>query len=513
MKSCLLPGIAGLAAMAAAACSTGKAGRGEKPNIIFILADDLGYNDLSCYGQKIIETPNLDSLASKGIRFTRYYSGSPVSAPSRCVLLTGLHSGHGFIRGNHEWPERGDVWNFSKMEEDPRLEGQFPIPANTLTIGSVLKKTGYMTACIGKWGLGAPFSEGSPDVQGFDLFYGYYCQRQAHTYFPSHLWRNREKVGLRNVFVTPHSKELDGTGDPEDNKSYARYRQKDYSPDLMISEAIRFIRSARDKPFFLYYTPTLPHVPLQGPEEMVERYHRKIGEEKPYTGDRGYFPCRYPMATYAAMVSALDLQVGILVRELRRQGMLDNTLIIFSSDNGPVTTGGASSEFFGNALPFNEAPDRLKGTVFEGGIRVPLIISWQGTIRPGVSDHLCAAWDFFPTLCEAAGTRVPRGLDGISLLPLLSGREVQKEHPFLYWEFPEQAGQQAVRTGNWKGIRDSTKTGNMRIRLFNLENDLREENDVAAGNPEVVSRIEAIMAAEHQRPQISRFDIFPGSSR
>lgn len=266
MNRYLLPGLAGIAALTAGGCVSRKADI-KKPNIIFILADDLGYSDTGCYGQRITETPNIDSLAARGIRFTQYYSGSPVSAPSRCVTLTGLHSGHSFIRGNHEWAERGDVWDFSSMEKDPRLEGQYPIPASSITFSSVLQKAGYTTACIGKWGLGAPFSEGAPGRQGFDLFYGYNCQRQAHTYYPTHLWKNEEKVMLRNFFVAPHTKELDGDHDPMKPENYSRYNQKDYSPDLMIIEAIKFIRASKGTPFFLYYTTTIPHVPLQAPSE------------------------------------------------------------------------------------------------------------------------------------------------------------------------------------------------------------------------------------------------------
>jgi arylsulfatase A-like enzyme len=503
MRSFLIPGLAGLAAVTVTACSE----KAEKPNIIFILGDDLGYNDAGCYGQKIIETPNIDSLALRGIRFTQYYSGSPVSAPSRCVLLTGKHTGHSYIRGNHEWAERGDVWNFSKMEQDPSLEGQYPLKSGTVTFSRLLQQNGYRTACIGKWGLGAPHSEGSPERQGFDLFFGYNCQRQAHTYYPTHLWRNEEIVRLNNDFVAPHTKILDGN--PDDAASYARYTGKQYSPALMLDEAVSFIRSAKEKPFFLYFTTTIPHVPLQAPAEWVEKYRRKTGDEKPYTGDKEYFPCRYPMATYAAMVSYLDYQVGVIVNELRRSGIYDNTVIIFASDNGPVTTGGANSEFFGNAIPFNESPDRLKGSVYEGGVHVPLIISWPRQIKnPSVSDLTCAAWDIFPTICDITSCAVPGGLDGISILPTLVQKGNQLQHEFLYWEFPEKRGQQAVRMHEWKGIRDSTHDGNRRIRLYNLVSDIREESDIANENPEIVKKIESLMESEHVKPEVNRFDIF-----
>ena len=510
MKIGLITGIAGAVTVTVTGCNGGKTAVEKKPNIIFIIADDLGYNDLGCYGQKIIETPNIDALATGGIRFTNYYSGSPVSAPSRCVLLTGKHTGHSFIRGNHEWPERGDVWNFEMMEADPRLEGQYPIPAESVTFSKMLKSAGYTTGCIGKWGLGAPMTDGVPNKQGFDFFFGYNCQRQAHTYYPAHLWKNEEIVKLENPFVIPRTTELDGDKDPYKEESYARYNLKDYAPALMLDEALSFIRTSKDKPFFLHFTTVIPHVPLQAPKEWVDKYRAKIGDEEPYPGNRGYFPCRYPMATYAAMVGYLDYQVGRLVEELKKQGIYENTVIFFTSDNGPVTTGGAVSQFFENARPFNEDSDKLKGSVYEGGIHVPMIISWPGKIKKAaVSDHICAAWDFFPTFCDISGSELPDGLDGLSLYPTMTGKGKQKKHEYLYWEYPERRGQQAVRLDDWKGIRDSTRDGNMKIKLFNLNNDIAEKNDIAGEFPEVVKRIEEIMIKEHENPVVERFNIFP----
>jgi arylsulfatase A-like enzyme len=509
MKSHIFTWITGITAVTLAGCSGEKGIINKKPNIIFILADDLGYNDLTCYGQKIIETPYIDSLAANGIRFTQYYCGSPVSAPSRCVLLTGRHTGHSFIRGNHEWPERGDVWNFTKVEEDPSLEGQYPLPAGTVTFSKLLQGEGYKTACIGKWGLGAPFSEGAPGKQGFDLFFGYNCQRQAHTYYPLHLWRNEDKVKLDNEFIIPHTRTLDGDGDPEKSGSYTKYRQKQYAPELMMNEALSFIQSAKDKPFFLYFTTTIPHVPLQVPQEWVDKYRQKIGDEKPYLGDKGYFPCQYPMATYTAMVSYLDFQIGRIIDKLKEMGIYKNTIIIFSSDNGPVTTGGSVSSYFENAKPFNQSPDRLKGSVYEGGIHVPLIISWPARIiKPSVSNLVCAAWDIFPTLCDIPGLDYPEGLDGVSLLPTVTGKGKQANHEYLYWEYPEKRGQQAVRMGMWKGVRDSTRDGNEKIRLYNLGNDISEDLDVSGKYPEMVKQIGDIMIREHQQPAVHRFDIF-----
>ena len=509
MKSLLITGLAGAVTLSFTGCTNKSSSQVKKPNIIFILADDLGYNDLGCYGQKIIETPNIDALTTSGVRFINYYSGSPVSAPSRCVLLTGKHSGHSFIRGNHEWPERGDVWDYYKMEENPALEGQYPIPAQTVTFSKVLKEMGYKTGCVGKWGLGAPLTEGVPNKQGFDFFFGYNCQRQAHTFYPQHLWRNEEIVKLNNEFIVPRTRELDGDGDPNKSESYARYSLKDYAPELMLDEALDFIRSSKGEPFFLHFTTIIPHVPLQAPGEWVEKYRAKIGEEKPYLGDRGYFPCQYPMATYAAMVSYLDYQVGRLIQELKDLGVYENTMVIFTSDNGPVTTGGAVSQFFENAKPFNQASDRLKGTVYEGGIHVPLIISWPSVIKESrESDHICAAWDFFPTFCDLTGAKHPEDLDGISLMPTIVQKGRQEKHEYLYWEYPERRGQQAVRLGNWKGIRDSTRDGNLTIKLFNLENDITESDDLAATNPEIVSKIEQIMITGRQHPELERFDLF-----
>ena len=510
MKSYVLPGIAGALTMSVAGCADKNPDSAGNPNIIFILADDLGYNDLGCYGQKIIETPNIDALANSGIRFTQYYSGSPVSAPSRCVLLTGKHTGHSFIRGNHEWSERGEVWDYVKMEEDPSLEGQYPIPANSVTFSKLLRGEGYKTACIGKWGLGAPFTDGVPNKQGFDFFFGYNCQRQAHTYYPGHLWRNEEVVKLENEFVVPRTRDLDGDGDPGKSESYARYNLSEYAPELMLEEALGFIRSSKDDPFFLHFTTIIPHVPLQAPKEWVDKYRAKIGEEEPYLGDKGYFPCQYPMATYAAMVAYLDYQVGCIIEELKEQDLFDNTIIFFTSDNGPVTTGGAVSQFFENAKPFNQASDRLKGSLYEGGIRVPMIVSWPGFInKSAVSDHICAAWDIFPTICDLSGAEYPVGLDGISILPSITGKGRQKNHEYLYWEYPERRGQQAVRSGNWKALRDSTRDGNMKVKLFNLESDITEENDLSGQFPDIVKEMEQIMVREHEKPEIERFDPFP----
>ncbi|MFY0651387.1 MAG: arylsulfatase [Cyclobacteriaceae bacterium] len=478
-----------------------------KPNIIYILADDLGYAELGSYGQELIETPNLDALAAGGMRFTQHYSGAPVCAPSRCVLLTGQHTGHAFIRGNDEWASRGEVWNFAKAVEDPNLEGQRPIPADIPTIGNVLQDVGYKTAIVGKWGLGAPLTDGIPNNRGFDFFYGYNCQRQAHTLCPKHLWKNKEKVWLDNELVPPRTK-LDSAADPYDLSNYAKYIQKDYAPELMQQEVLGFIEENKNNPFFMYYATPLTHVPLQIPQKYVDKYVEKFGEEEPYIGDKGYFPNRYPKAAYAAMVTYLDKQVGEIVQKLKDIGQYENTLIIFSSDNGPTYVGGSDSPYFDSAKPFKSEYGWGKGFTHEGGIRVPMIASWEGKIAAGRTSNLISAfWDVLPTLAEVAGTQAPENIDGISFFPELMGKAKQKEHEFLYWEFPSYQGQQAVRLGKWKGIRKNIFKGNMDIELYNLEEDISEQTNVAEGNPDIVRKIEEIMKHEHVSATIDRFKI------
>ncbi|MCG6926812.1 MAG: arylsulfatase [Acidobacteria bacterium] len=489
------------------ACTSGPPAEPEPappPNIVYVLADDLGYGEVGVYGQEIIETPNIDALARGGMRFTDHYSGSPVCAPSRGVIMTGLHTGHAWIRGNDEMGDRGDVWDFAKMAADPNLEGQRPLPAGTRTLGRLLQEAGYATGFVGKWGLGGPLTEGIPNEQGFDFFFGYNCQRQAHTYFPVHLWKNREKVPLDNEMVPPNTPLQEGA-DPNDPQSYSRYWLTEYAPDLMLEEALRFIQQNRDRPFFLDFASPIPHVPLQAPERWVKHYQEKLGPEEPYTGT-SYFPNRTPRATYAAMVSTLDEQVGRILEKLDELGLRERTLVVFTSDNGPTYAGGADSAFFDSARPFRSDSGRGKGSVYEGGIRVPMIASWPGRIAPGTTtDHVSAFWDVLPTLCEIGGGTVPDDIDGISFAPVLLGKaEGQSRHEFLYWEFPSYGGQQAVRLGKWKGVRRNMFDGNMTVELYDLESD-REEDDVSAEHPEIVARIEAIMEREHTPSEIERF--------
>ncbi|MDX2442918.1 MAG: arylsulfatase [Bacteroidales bacterium] len=476
------------------------------PNIVFIMADDLGYGELGCFGQEKIITSNIDALASEGMKFTQFYSGAPVCAPARCILLTGKHSGNAFIRGNNEWPERGEVWNFEKASKDPGLEGQYPIPAETITMGKLLQGAGYKTACIGKWGLGAPNSEGVPNKQGFDFFFGYNCQRQAHTYYPLHLWRNEEKVFLDNELVVPGTK-LEKGADPNNPASYKKFFQNDYSADLMLDEALNFMDENKNQPFFLYYASPIPHDPVQVPKEYVDWYQESFGEEEPYLGDKGYFPNQYPRAAYAGMINYLDDQVGKLVAKLKELGLYENTLIIFTSDNGPTYAGGVDAAFFDSAKPFKSEHGWGKGFTHEGGIRVPMIASWPGHIEQGTeNNHISAFWDVLPTFCEITNIPVPEDIDGISFLPALSSMN-QENHDYLYWEFPSYTGQQAVRIGKWKGIRQNIFKGNMDIELYNLENDIREENNIALEHPEIVKQIEEIMLIEHEPSEM--FPLFP----
>ena len=476
----------------------------NKPNIIYILADDLGYGELGVYGQEIIETPHIDALANDGMLFTDHYSGSPVCAPSRSVFMTGQHTGHTPIRGNDEWKERGDTWNYQAMFDNPFLEGQRPIPDSTITIAEVLKSAGYSTGMVGKWGLGAPTTEGLPNKQGFDFFYGYNCQRQAHTLYPMHLWRNDERHLLSNKNVPPHANLEDNT-DINDPLSYSDFELIDYAPELMHNEALNFIDKNQNKPFFLYYASPLPHVPLQAPKRWVDYYQSKIGSEEPYTG-KSYFPNLTPRATYAAMISYLDEQVGDLIKKLKDIGQYENTLVIFTSDNGPTYAGGADTPFFDSAKPFKTEYGWAKGFVHEGGIRVPMIASWPGRIKRGSrSNHISAFQDMMPTFCDIIGIPIPNNTDGISMKPTLFGKNQSNTHEYLYWEFPAYKGQQAVRMGKWKAIRRNIFDGNMKIELYDLNSDYREQNDVASAHPEIILKIKNFMVDSHTRSHLERF--------
>lgn len=479
----------------------------DKPNIIYILADDMGYGDLGAYGQKKIETPNIDALAASGMRFTQHYSGSPVCAPARCTLLTGRHTGNAYIRGNGEWGERGEVWDFVAMLNDSTLEGQRPLPADTPTIPKLLKSAGYASGMIGKWGLGAPNTESIPTTMGFDYFYGYNCQRQAHTFFPVHLYENERRVYLQNDTVPPRTRMPDGA-DPYDMANYADFYLTDYSPDLMFEKLTQFVQDNSDEPFFLYWATPIPHVPLQAPQKWVDYYVEKFGDEEPYLSDKGYFPHRYPHAAYAAMISYLDDQVGQLVAQLKEAGEYENTLIVFTSDNGPSFAGGADSPWFDSAGPFSNDDERIKGRVYEGGIRVPMIASWPAQIKPGsTTNHISAFYDVLPTLAKVSGISDIPETDGISFLPTLLGEDDQVAHEFLYWEFPQYGGQVALRMGDWKFMQRNLKEDNPTLELYNLADDPQETNNVAEQYPDIVARATEIINREHTEPALEAFEI------
>ncbi len=455
LKTTVLGAAAGLPFLCA---EMGSAATAKRPNVVFILADDLGYADLGCYGQKKIKTPNIDRLAAEGMRFTQAYSGNPVCAPSRCTLMTGYHTGHAQVRNNKQ--VGGDAgWVLGAT-----TGGQWPLAEGTFTVGHLFQKAGYATGAFGKWGLGRVGTTGDPQKQGFDHFFGYICQRQAHTYYPNHLWRDGEIFWI------------------QENKDGA---EKVYSHDLIAEEALKFIRSNRERPFFLYVPFTIPHVALQVPEDSLGEYKDQWADPA-YDGKRGYVAHEHPRACYAGMVSRMDKDVGRIMTLLQALGLYDNTLVIFSSDNGPTYAGGSDAGFFESAGPLRG----LKGSVWEGGIRVPFIARWPGRIQPGTkSDHVCAFWDFLPTCAELLGAQPPAGIDGISILPTLLGRpEGQKRHEYLYWELDNQ---QAVRLGDWKALR--LKPG-QEIQLFDLKSDVGEKNDVADQHPQIIAQVRDILA-------------------
>ena len=462
----------------------------RKPNIIFMLADDLGYGDLGCFGQKKIRTPNLDRLAAEGMRFTRHYAGNAVCAPSRCVLLTGKHPGHAWIRNNRE----------------VQPEGQPPIPESEITLAELLKAQGYATGGFGKWGLGFPGSEGDPLKQGFNRFYGYNCQRHAHNSYPTYLWDNDRRVKLNNPEFSAHQK-LPPEADPNDPSSYGRYVGTEYAPDLIAEQARRFVRENKDRPFFLYFATTVPHLALQVPEEALAEYRGKW-PDPPYAGGKNYLPHYSPRAAYAAMITRMDLEAGRIMALVQELGLDENTIFVFTSDNGPLydKLGGTDCEFFESAGHLHGR----KGSLYEGGVRVPTIVRWKGHIKSGAeSERVTGFEDWLPTLMELIGAprAIPTGVDGISLAPTLQGKR-QEPRPFLYREFPAYGGQQSIRIGDWKGIRQNLnpqskqRKPELRTELYNLKEDPGEERDVAAQHPEIVARIERIMREQHTKSKL-----------
>ena len=479
----------------------------NKPNIILFFYDDLGYGEIGVYGQKIIETRNIDDLAKNGLRFTNFYSGSPVCAPSRSILLTGLHGGHTKIRGNHEYGSRGDVWDYAKMSEDPNLEGQYPIGESELIFPKLLKGVGYSNGMVGKWGLGPPNSNSIPTKMGFDYFYGYNCQRMAHNLYPPHLWENESRDMLNNKVISPKLKLKPGQ-DPYDENNYKVFNQNDFAPDKMHIKAQEFIENNHDNPFFLYYASPIPHAPLQAPKYLIDKYREIIGDEEPYLGNVGYFPTRYPRATYAAMIEYIDIQVGEIIAQLKRLNIYDNTVILLTSDNGPTYAGGVDFEYFNSTGIFQNKPDRMKGYTYEGGVRVPFVVSWPKKIRNGrVVDDVSISYDLFATISELSGVDETYSTDGISLVDLFTDENISLDREYIYWEFPSYGGQQAARMGDFKALRTDIKKGNDKIELYNLSEDIREQTDISSENPEIIKKFNDIFDREHIKSDIKRFQM------
>lgn len=445
----------------------------QKTNIIYILADDLGYGDLSFNGQQHFQTPNIDKLRAEGMWFSQHYSGSTVCAPSRSAIMTGQHTGHTPIRGNKE----------------VRPEGQHPLPANTVTMAELLKEQGYTTGVFGKWGLGFPGSEGDPNNQGVDEFFGYNCQRLAHHYYPRYLWHNQEKVEF-----------------PEN----AGKGKGLYAPDRIQEETIKFIENNKENPFFLFVTAVIPHAELAAPEELVAKHRGKYEPETQYEGyDEGekyregpYESQEECHATFAAMVDYLDQQVGEIMQKVDELGLTENTIIMFSSDNGPHLEGGADPDYFDSNGPLKG----YKRDLYEGGIRVPMIARWPGIIASNSSsDHISAFWDLLPTVADIAGMDAPANIDGISFLPTLQGDE-QPKHEYLYWEFHERGGRIAIRKGDWKAIKyNYLKAPDAPFELYNLAQDIGEENNIADQHPDVLEEMEEIFKRARTESEVFTF--------
>ncbi|HBE67240.1 MAG TPA: N-acetylgalactosamine-6-sulfatase [Planctomycetaceae bacterium] len=451
-----------------------------KPNIVFILADDLGYRELGCYGQEKIKTPNIDRLAAEGMRFTQHYCGNAVCAPSRCVLLTGKHPGHAFVRDNKSTPP----------------EGQWPIPAEEVTLPELLTGAGYATGVFGKWGLGGPGSSGQPDNQGVDRFFGYLCQAHAHSYYPSYLWSNDAHVELaNNPPVNGHAKFPKGA-DPTDEANYKQFQGTDYAPDRINAAAIEFIREHKDEPFFLYYPSVIPHVALHVPEEDLMPYRELGWNDPPFTkaNGYGYTPHFTPRAAYAAMISRLDTYVGRVLDELERQGLSENTIVIFSSDNGTThLKQEVDYDFFASVGELRG----LKGSLYEGGVRVPTIVRWPGKTQAGIeTDYVSGFEDWLPTLLTVAqaASSIPENTDGVSLLPVLQC-EASTPREYLYREFAGYGGQQSIRVGDYKAVRQNLRKGKLEIELYDLATDPGETKNIAADYPEVVERLAGMMLA------------------
>lgn len=432
----------------------------QKPNVVFIITDDLGYGDLSCYGQEKFQTPNIDRLALNGIRFTRSYSGTTVSAPSRASLMTGWHTGHTPIRGNKEM----------------QPEGQFPLPADTRTLFHVFKDAGYITGAFGKWGLGPVGSSGDPNNQGVDEFFGYNCQMLAHNYYPGHLWHNQKKIEY-----------------PENNNGAFGA----YSQDIIQEKTLEFIENQKNNPFFLFVPIVLPHAELVVPEDSIIQRLRGQFDEQPYKGvDSGpnfrkgpYMSQEYPRATYAAMVTRIDVYVGQIIDKLKAKGVYENTLIIFTSDNGPHREGGGDPDFFNS----NGIYRGFKRDLYEGGIRVPTIVTWKNQVPKGVESNIAFAfWDYLPTFAELLGQEYPKNTDGISVLPTFLNQGEQKKRDYFYFEFLEMNGKQAVIQGDWKLLHQNIRQSPT-WELYNLASDPSENHNIISIFPEKAEELKKMM--------------------
>lgn len=441
----------------------------KRPNIVLILADDLGYGDLGCYGQSKIQTPHLDELAADGIRFTQCYAGSTVCAPSRCALMTGLHTGHCRTRGNGGGGS-------------PR--SNVPLSKTDPCIAEVLKKAGYTTALIGKWGLGEEGSTGVPNLKGFDHFYGYLNQHHAHNYYPDFLWRNWKKEPLPNV-----QSDVEGVAE----------KRVAYVPDLCRDEALKFIEVNHERPFFLFFSTTVPHA--NNERTKVQKNGNEVPSDAPYTKQ----PWPQPEKDKAAMITRMDADIGAILEKLKRYGLDEKTVVIFSSDNGPHREGGNDPAFFQSSGPFRG----IKRSLTDGGIRVPGIVRWTGVTKPGtVSDHIWAFWDVLPTAAELAKATPPAGLDGISFAPTILGKGDQLKHRYLYWEFHEGGFKQAIRRDNWKAIRLGS---GQPFELYDVKSDPGETRNVAALHPDVVKNIEDDFATA--RTDSTAFPVLPAKRK
>lgn len=434
------------------------------PNIVFILADDLGIGDLGCYGQQQLRTPNIDRLAENGMRFMNHYAGCSVSAPSRCALLTGKHMGHAYIRRNIH-------------VSDHHSNGfDYPLAASEITIAELLKKCNYTTACIGKWGLGGPESEGATARHGFDYFFGHLGQRAAHKYYPDYLWENDKKIILN---------------------------KQQYAATLITKKAVEFINQNISKPFFLYFTPTLPHAELIVPEEALQEFDGQFIETA-YKGNNLYGAQKRPRAAYAAMVKYLDDAVGQIVKTLKENGALENTIILFSSDNGVHQEGGHNPEYFNS----NGQYRGIKRDLYEGGIHTPFIVQWKNTVAKGTTtEHISAFWDFLPTIADLIGVDIPKTCDGISYLPTLLNKGKQKKHDFIYHEDYENGGKQSVIKNGWKLVRLNMKNKDAIVEeLYNLSKDPEERYNVKDQHTKILKKLRTIALKNHTPSPIFQWE-------